>query len=111
MMDILKLMHSAPGLLDAIKDIGVSEQQLPQLGSALGKQLGGDDSFDLTDILARLDLEQFLALIDLYQVAEQTGISPHIAQQAIDLIGPHVGAFEAGRGGGLLSALIGRFIQ
>ena len=104
-MDMMDLLKGAPGLLDSIREAGVSDEQLPSLGSALGSQLGGSDGFDFTDLLGGLDLDNFLSKIDVAGLADQVGIAPEIAEKVVGLIGPKVEEFVPGSLGGVLGKL------
>jgi len=103
-MDVSDLLKNAPGLLDSIKEAGVPQDKVSGLGEAIGQQLGGDDGFDLTDLLGGLNLDDFLSKVDPAAIAQQVGLPPVIAEKAIALIGPAVAEFVPG-GLGALSSL------
>jgi hypothetical protein len=104
-MDLLK---NAPGLMDAVKEAGMPEDKVSDLGSLLGAQLGGGDGLDLTDLLGGLDLDGFLSRVDIGNLAEQLGVSPEIVQQAVNVLGPVISDFQPSEGlGGLVGKLLG----
>jgi len=104
-MDIMDLLKNAPGLLDSIQQAGVPEDKVSGLGNAIGQQLGGSDGFDFTDLLGGLDLDSFTSKVDVSALAEQVGISPEIAQQALALVGPKIAEFTPGGLGALAGKL------
>ncbi len=104
-MDVMDLLKNAPGLLDSIQQAGLPEEKIPELGSVLGQQLGGEDGFDLTDLLGGLDLDGFLSKVDAGSLANQIGISPEIVQQVLQIIGPKVAEFSPGGLGALAGKL------
>ena len=106
-MDVMDLLKGAPGLLDSIQQAGVPEDKIPELGSALGQQLGGEDGLDFTDLLGGLDLDGFLSKIDAAGLAEQLGISPAIVEQVLQIIGPKIAEFSPGGLGALAGKLLG----
>jgi hypothetical protein len=109
-VNVLDLMNGVPGLLDELRETGLPDDKLPDLGSAIGRQLGGDDGLDFTDLLGGLDLDGFLAKVDVASLAEQVGITPALAQQVIATIGPKVAEFTPGGLGGL-GALAGKLFD
>ena len=110
-MDVLDLLKGAPGLLDEIRQAGVPDDTIADLGAALGQQLGGGDGFDFTDLLAGLDLESFLARVDAAALAEQVGISPAIAESVVSLIGPKIAEFAPGDLGSAIGSLAGKLFD
>jgi hypothetical protein len=104
-MDVVDLLKNAPGLLEALQQTGVPQDKLSSLGGAIGDQLGGSDGFDLTDLLGGLDLDNFTSKINADSLAEQVGISPEIANQAIALIGPIIADFSPGNLGSIVGKL------
>ena len=104
-MDVGELLKNAPGLLEALQQTGVPADKLSSLGGALGDQLGGSDGFDFTDLLGGLDLDNFMSKVDAGSLAEQIGITPEVATQAIALIGPIIADFSPGNLGSLVGKL------
>lgn len=100
-MEISDLLKGAPDLMGGLKDLGLSDGNVSDLGQELGNQLGGDDGFDFTDLLSGLDADSFLGKLDVGSIAEKVGISPEIAQGAISLIAPKIAEFTGGSGGAL----------
>lgn len=106
-MDLLK---GDSGLLDAIKSAGVPEAKIPDLGEALGAQLGGGDGFDLTDLLGGLDLDGFLSKVDVGALASQLNLSPDVISKVVEMIGPKVQEFVPG-GLGSIGSLAGKLFR
>lgn len=104
-MDIMDLLDSDGGLMSSIRDLGVPESRIPELGQAIGAQLGGSDGFDLSDLLGGLDLQGFLAKVDVGTIASQLDLSPDVVQQVVALIGPKVQDFVPGSLGSLVGKL------
>ena len=104
-MDVMDLLKGAPGLLDSIQQAGVPGEKIPDLGAALGQQLGGGDGLDLTDLLGGLDLDSFLSKVDVSSLAEQVGVSPEVVQQVLQVIGPKIAEFSPGILGDLAGKL------
>ncbi len=109
-MDIMDLLKGDSGLLDAIKQVGVPEAKIPDLGQAIGQQLGGSGGLDLGDLLGGLDLDGFLSKVDVGAVASQLNLSPDVIQKAVELIGPKVQEFVPG-GLGSLGSLAGKLFR
>ncbi|MEQ8858981.1 MAG: hypothetical protein RIC56_10055 [Pseudomonadales bacterium] len=109
-MDIMDLLKGDGDLLESIKGLGVPEDKIPDLGQAIGQQLGGGDGFDLTDLLGGLDLQSFLAKVDVGAIASQLNLSPDVIQQVVALIGPKVQDFVPG-GLGSLGSLAGKLFR
>ena len=107
-MDVLSLLGN--GLLDSVKEVGVPEDRISDLGEAIGSQLGGSDGLDLGDLLGGLDLESFLEKVDANAIAEQLGLSPTVVSAAINLIGPKVAEF-APSGLGALGSIAGKLFD
>lgn len=110
-MDLGSLLSSSPELMDGLRGLGLEESQIGPLANAVGDQLGGGGGIDLAALLSGLDLEGFLAKIDIGAVADVVGVSPELVQSAIDLIGPAVASFDGQNVGDLLGGLAKSFLK
>ena len=110
-MDLGSLLSSSPELMDGLRGLGLEESQIGQLANTVGEQLGGGGGLDLAGLLGGLDLESFLSKIDVAAVAQAVGISPELAQSALDLIGPAVANFDGQSAGDLLGGLAKSFLK
>ncbi len=106
-MDLSNLIQGAPDLLDGLKGMGLSDDNISGMANEVGNQLGGGDGFDFTDLLSGLQADSFLEQIDVSALAAKVGISPDMAQQAINLVAPKVAEFTGGSGLGGLGKLAG----
>ena len=109
-MDISDLIGSSD-LTSALKDLGLSDANVGDLGREVGNQLSGGDGFDLTDLLTGLDLDSFLSKIDVAALAERVGISAELASGALGLIAPQVADFGEGSALGAVSKLAGKLFD
>ena len=89
-MDIGELISNAPDLAGGLQELGLDQSKVGELGQAITGQLAGEDGLDIGDLLSGFDAQSFLSRIDVSAVAEKVGISPEIAQTAIDLIAPKI---------------------
>jgi hypothetical protein len=105
-MDISDLFSDGD-LSSSLKGLGLSDANLGDLGREVGAQLSDGDGFDLTDLLAGLDVDSFLSKIDVAKVAEQVGISPQLTSGALALIAPQVAKFM-GDGAGSAMGVVGK---
>ena len=105
-MNVTDLLKDSPGLIDKIKDIGVPQDKIGSLGSAIGEQLGG--GLDLGDLLGGLDVNSFMSKMNVQDLAQQVGISPDVVQNALALIGPKIEQFVPGGLAGLAGKFFGK---
>lgn len=103
-MDVESLLSSSPELRNGLQALGLDQEQIHHLASSIGDQLGGG-GLDLAALLGGLDAEGFLAKIDVAALAEAVGISPELAQSAMDQIAPAVASFDGQSAGDLLGGL------
>ena len=108
-MDIMDLLKGSPELLDGLKGLGLDDNNIGDLASGVGDQLGGGDGFDFTDLLTGLTGDSFLENVDITALAQQVGISPETVQSAMALVAPVIADFTGGAGGGLGGLVKGLF--
>lgn len=92
-MDIISLISKVPGLLDSLKSLGLSDEQVAKIGSELTQQLRSDGDFDLSDLLTSMNVQDFANKIDVGQIAGSVGLGSDKVQEVTDLIAPQVEAF------------------
>lgn len=105
-MDIGDLIKGAPDLIGGLQNLGLSDDNVGDLGREIGGQLTGGDGFDLTDLLSGFDADSFLSQIDVAALSSKLGISPEIASAAVGLIAPKIAEFTGGGGGSQLGGLM-----
>lgn len=92
-MDIIHLISKTPGLLDSLKAIGLSSEQVAKFGGELTQQLRAQGEFDLSDLLKSMDVRDFEKRVDVGKLTEKADISPDQVQAAANLLAPAVEAF------------------
>lgn len=92
-MDIIHLISKTSGLLDLIKSIGLSSDQVAKIGGELTQQLRAQGEFDLSELIKEMDVQDFARRIDVCRLAESVSIGTDQVQAAVDLIAPVVEAF------------------
>lgn len=107
MMDFMNMLDNVPGLLSSLKDLGLDDGQVGELGEAVGGQLLGGGAAGLAGLLKGLDANDLLGRIDVGALAGRLGVEPGIAEAAIRKIAPHLQALVGGGPGGRLGSLAG----
>ena len=103
-MDIINIISKTPGLLDALKGNGLSSDQVAKIGGEVTQQLREGGEFDLTDLLAGLDIDSFTQRVDVGALAEKVGMGNEQADAVLQQLAPAVQAFT-GDGDSLLGNL------
>ena len=110
-MQLDQLLNAAPELLDNLKGLGLSEDNISSMAGAVGDQLGGTDGLGLADLLSGLDADAFLSKVDVQAVAEKVGIDASLVESALTMVAPAVAEFTGegsllGKLGGLAKGLL-----
>ena len=100
-MDIASMIKNAPGLLDGLQSLGLSDDNIASLTGAVTQQLDGGDGFDLTDVLKMLGTDDFMSKMDVGAIASNSGIDSGLVEKALGLIAPVVSEFDGANLGGL----------
>ena len=84
-------------MLDALRSLGLSNDQIVRIGGELTAQLRNEGEDDLTDLLMILDVRSFVQKIDWHEVAGHVEIDAKMARSVAALLAPAVQAFSGDR--------------
>lgn len=93
-MDMSGLIAKTPGLLDALKSLGLSTGQVVRLSAEWTRQLRQGDERDIPDLLRELNGNGFVSRIDLNALARAAVVDVSTAQRATGLVGGVIGSFS-----------------
>ncbi len=102
-MDLVNLISKSPDLFEQLKSLGLNSDEVVGIAGEMNRQLRSREGPDLTDCLSRLDVQGFLDMLDLDDIARQTGVDASATDRAMRLIAPVVQTFD-----GDLSSVVGR---
>lgn len=93
-MDLVSLIAKAPGLHHQLKKLDLESNTIIRLGGELNEQLRKHSGPDLTDLLERLDMQGFQAMVDIDQLSSVTEVDRARAGLTVMLLGEVVEAFQ-----------------
>ena len=96
-MDMSGLIAKAPGLLDALKSLGLTTEQVVLLSAEWTHQLRQDDNRDISDLLRELDGKGFVSRVDSHALARVVSADVSTVQKATSLVGNVVDGFDGDR--------------
>lgn len=93
-MDLVSLIAKAPGLAHQLRELDLDSGTIIRIGGELNRQLRSRSDRDLTDLLQRLDMQGFLAMVDVDQLSSVTGVGQALAEATLLLFGEAVQGFQ-----------------
>lgn len=93
-MDLVGLIAKSPELFGQLKQLGLDGEKVVEIGGELNRQLRVANGPDLADLLIGLDVQGFIASVDLSELINRTGINTAQAVSVIELLAPAVMLFE-----------------
>lgn len=93
-MNINDLVGAQPELLQALLDLGLTQQQVDDLGLQVSAQLSEHTSLELRELLARLNAEAFLDRLDIPAIADDLECDIPTLQSALLRLASTVTLFD-----------------
>jgi hypothetical protein len=93
-MDMNGLIAKTPGLLDALKSLGLSTDQVVRISAEWTRQLRQGDERDISDLLRELDGNDFVSRINLDVLARASAVEKKTVREATCLVGKVISGFS-----------------
>ncbi len=93
-MDMNGLIAKTPGLLDALKSLGLSTDQVVRISAEWTRQLRQGDERDISDLLRELDGNDFVGRINLDVLARTSAVEKKAVREATCLVGKVISGFS-----------------